>query len=162
MMMMMMIIRWLGQSIFKTISLVGCSQRLVKWCNNRWTGDQGLWVPNAHRCTWGAKTSPSGPISEKSCCSSGVRTHSALWSVVYGAVELQTGLPSKAPIMACVRQNWTVGQWKKVPWSDESWMSGWTTGGRRADRSRVGAGLLWHVPKSCCRSATPLQDFLMR
>ena len=102
---------WLSQSISKTAKVV----------QGRTSGEPvtGSWAPKAHWCMWEAKASPSGPIPQKSYCSTNC------WESMLAMIDrCQNMLTSvhrwKHLQWAREHQNWTMEQWKKVAWSDES------------------------------------------
>lgn len=117
--------RWLGQSISKNggscgVFLLYSGKYLPKVVQGRTTGEPvtGSWAPKAHWSAWGAKASPSVQIALKSYCSRNcwksywLRKKGGRWPV-----SVRTLTPGQ---WAREHHNWTMEQWKRVAWSDES------------------------------------------
>ena len=100
----------------------------------------GCWAPKAHRCARATKAIPTGPNRQKVYCG----TSQKILMVVTGGMcqkstvhrtllhmGLRSRRPVRMPMMTPVHvqkhlqwtrehRNWTLEQWRKVAWSDES------------------------------------------
>ncbi len=79
----------------------------------------GSWALKTHWCTWRAKATPSGPITQKSYCSSNYWKLNNLMLATIERCQNKQEFP-RWPMSSTEHLNWTMEQWMKFAWSDES------------------------------------------